>query len=267
MTGELEAQNATLSQVFMNSDARREPIFNIPAVLLATLAVLALIHLGRTLLLSQPENVEFLLRFAFIPARYDSNLLPGAEWPGGLGADIWTFVTYALIHGDWMHLGFNSIWLVAFGTPLARRFGALRFLAFFAATAATGALAHLVTHFGQMVPMVGASASISGAMAAAMRFAFQRGGPLRFGGSEESYKVPALPLTETLRDPRILAFIAVWFGLNLLFGMGSISITGDDQTVAWQAHVGGFLGGLLLFGLFDPVAASTYHDEPPSFAA
>ncbi len=251
----------------MNFPDRREPVFNIPAVLLATLAVLVLVHLWRTLLLSQQDNVEFLLRFAFIPARYDSNILSGAEWPGGLGADVWTFASYALIHGDWMHLGFNAIWLLAFGTPVARRFGAGRFLAFFAATAATGALAHLVTHLGQMQPMVGASASISGAMAAAMRFAFQRGGPLRFGGSEESYKVPALPLGDALRDPRILAFIAVWFGLNLLFGMGSISITGDPQAVAWQAHVGGFIGGLVLFGWFDPVAASTYRDEPPSFVA
>ena len=251
----------------MNSPAQREPIFNIPAVMLATLAVLVVIHAGRMLLLSQQENVEFLLRFAFIPARYDSNILPGAEWPGGLAADLWTFVTYALIHGDWMHLGFNAVWLVAFGTPLARRFGPTRFLAFCAATAATGAVAHLLTHFGQMMPMVGASASISGAMAAAMRFAFQRGGPLRFGGNEESYRVPALPLGDALRDPRILGFIAVWFGLNLLFGMGSVSITGDDQTVAWQAHVGGFIGGLVLFGFFDPVTTSHYRDDPPSYSA
>jgi membrane associated rhomboid family serine protease len=251
----------------MNSRKAREPIFNIPAVLLATLAVLVLVQLGRTLLLSQQQNVEFLLLFAFIPARYDTNILPGAEWPGGFAGDIWTFVTYALIHGDWMHLGFNAIWLVAFGTPLARRFRVLRFLAFCAATAATGALAHLLTHFGQMVPMVGISATISGAMAAAMRFAFQRGGPLRLGGTDGSYRVPALPLTDALRDPRILGFIAVWFGLNLLFGMGSISITGDDQTVAWQAHVGGFIGGLVLFGLFDPVTAKSYRDGPPTYAA
>ena len=92
---------------------------------------------------------------AFIPARYDSNILANAAWPGGTAADIWTFVTYALLHADWMHLLFNSVWLLAFGTPLARRFGAARFLAFCAVTAAAGALAHLMTHFGQMVPMVG----------------------------------------------------------------------------------------------------------------
>ena len=242
----------------------REPMLNVPPVMVGTLAVLALIHAIRSVL-SQSADVEFLLLFAFIPARYDPNLLVGAAWPGGAGADVWTFATYALLHGDLMHLGFNAIWLLAFGTPLARRFGPMRFLAFFAVTAAAGALAHLMTHFGEMIPMVGASASISGSMAAAMRFAFQRGGPLRFGGSEETYRVPALPLMDALRDGRVLAFIAVWFGLNLLFGMGTVSVTGEDQSVAWQAHVGGFVAGLLLFGLFDPVRA--YRRKPPTPAA
>ena len=242
----------------------REPMLNVPPVMVGTLAVLALIHAIRSVL-SQSADVEFLLLFAFIPARYDPSLLVGAAWPGGAGADIWTFITYSLLHGDLMHLGFNAVWLLAFGTPVARRFGPVRFLAFFAVTAAAGALAHLMTHFGEMIPMVGASASISGAMAGSMRFAFQRGGTLRFGGSDDSYRVPALPLMDALRDGRVLAFIAVWFGLNLLFGMGTVSVTGEDQSVAWQAHVGGFVAGLLLFGMFDPVRA--YRHEPPSRVA
>jgi membrane associated rhomboid family serine protease len=236
----------------MHSDTPREPIFNVPGVLIATLAALVLVHVLRSFL-SQSDEIELLLLFAFIPARYDANILANATWPGGVGADVWTFVTYALLHADWMHLLFNSVWLLAFGTPLARRFGAVRFLAFCAVTAAAGALAHLMTHFGQMAPMVGASGAVSGMMSGAMRFAFQRGGPLRFGGTDESHRVPALSLVETFRDPRVLAFLAVWFGLNLLFGMGSISITGNEQPVAWQAHVGGFVAGLVLFSFFDPV--------------
>jgi membrane associated rhomboid family serine protease len=239
----------------------REPIFNVPAVLVATLAVLVLVQVVRSLL-SQTADIEFLLLFAFIPARYDANILANAAWPGGVGADIWTFVSYALLHADWTHLLFNSVWLLAFGTPLARRFGAARFLAFCAVTAAAGALAHLMTHFGQMVPMVGASGAISGTMSGAMRFAFQRGGPLRFGGSEESYRVPALSLIDSFRDPRVLAFLGVWFGLNLLFGIGSVSITGNEQPIAWQAHVGGFVAGLVLFSWFDPVGPAPEQDEP-----
>jgi len=60
-------------------------------------------------------------------------------------------------------------------------------------------------------------------------------------------------LLAVLRDARVVIFLAVWFGLNLLFGLGSIGLDGNDQAVAWQAHIGGFLAGLLAFPLFDPV--------------
>ena len=133
-------------------------------------------------MLSEQQDIEFLLSFAFIPARYDTSVVLGGALPGG-GADVWTFVTYALIHADWTHLGVNAVWLLPFGSAVARRFGTLRFLAFFAVTAAAGAALHLATHAGEQFPMIGASAAISGTMAAAMRFAFQRGGPLGLVGA------------------------------------------------------------------------------------
>jgi membrane associated rhomboid family serine protease len=51
----------------------------------------------------------------------------------------------------------------------------------------------------------------------------------------------------------VLAFLAIWFGVNIVFGVGSIAVGMEGATVAWQAHIGGFLAGLLLFSLFDPV--------------
>src|SRR3954452_14790014 len=137
-----------------------EPIFNVPTVVTATIAVLVLIHALRTWVLTPEQDIQLLLLFSFIPARYDPAVLAQGAVPGGLGAQIWTFVTYALIHGDWLHLGLNAVWLLAFGTPVARRFGAARFLAFFAATAAAGAAMHLAFHAHAFIPMVGASASI-----------------------------------------------------------------------------------------------------------
>jgi membrane associated rhomboid family serine protease len=231
-------------------------MLNVPPVVVATLAVLALVHVVREFLLTDMQDLRFLLLFAFLPARYDASLILGSAYPGGFGAEIWTFVTYALIHADLMHIGFNAVWLLPFGSAVARRFGAGRFLVFFAVTAAAGAAMHLATHLGERVPMVGASAAISGTMAAAIRFAFQRGGPLGLWrhGDERSYHVPAAPLGAALRDPRIVAFLAVWFGFNILFGIGSLPLLGNGQEVAWQAHIGGFLAGLILFTLFDPVA-------------
>lgn len=232
---------------------KREPLFNIPPVIIALLVVLALVHAVRTLLLSDDQNIEVLLEFAFIPARYDASVVPGGALPGGFGAEVWTFVSYSLLHADWMHFGVNSIWLLPFGSALARRFGALRFLAFFAVTAAAGAAMHLATNAGSPFPVIGASASVSGMMAAAMRFAFQRGGPLNMmrGAQEQDYRVPAIPLLGVLSDARVLIFLGVWFAINILFGVGSLPITGSENPVAWQAHIGGFLAGLLLFSWFD----------------
>src|SRR3954468_7127153 len=115
-----------------------EPIFNVPTIVTATIAVLVLVHALRAWVLTPEQDIQLLLLFSFIPARYDATVLAQGAVPGGFGADIWTFVTYALIHGDWVHLGVNSVWLLAFGTPVARRFGALRFLALFAVTSAAG---------------------------------------------------------------------------------------------------------------------------------
>jgi membrane associated rhomboid family serine protease len=232
---------------------QREPLFNVPRIVVAILAALILIHLVRDYVLSDEQDLRILLTFAFIPARYDgAALLQG--WPGGIGADVWTFVTYALLHASWVHLGVNAIWFLPFGTALARRFGSLRFLAFLAVTAAAGAALHLLTHAAEQYPMIGASAAISGTMAGAMRFAFQRGGPLMGWGAQEdeAYRVPALPLRGLLRDGRVLLFLLVWFGINFIFGVGSFSTLTGGETVAWQAHVGGFLAGLFLFSWFDP---------------
>jgi membrane associated rhomboid family serine protease len=237
-------------------------MLNVPWVVSATLLAIGLIHGVRELLLAPRANVSVLLWFSFIPARYDPAVVAQGV-PGGLGAQVWTFVSYALIHGDLTHLGINAVWLLAFGSAVARRFGPWRFLVFFAITAAAGAAMHLATHYGEFVPMVGASAAISGFMAAAIRFVFQGGGPLGLWPGHEShaYHVPAAPLRVALGDPRILAFLAVWFGLNILLGLGSLTLAGEDQEVAWEAHIGGFLAGLLLFPLFDPVRRPERQDH------
>jgi len=246
---------------------RSEPIFNIPPVVLATVAVLLLVHAVRTLALSGAEDERVLLTFAFIPARYDIASGAVGSLPGGFGAELWSFFTYAFLHADLLHIGLNLAWLLPFGTALARRFGAWRYTAFMLVVAAAGAFAHLVTHPGAMVPMIGASAAISGAMAAALRFVFQHGGPLalwRSDANTEAYSVPSSSLVATLRDPRFLIFFGAWMGLNLVVGLGTVSVAEEGQEIAWQAHVGGFVSGLLLFSAFDPIVPRRAFDSTPS---
>ncbi len=235
--------------------APREPILNLPAALSAYLVVLAAIHVGR-LLLPPDLDLWVIEVFAFIPKRYDLSLLL-EPLRGGEGAKVWTFFTYSLLHANFAHLGVNALWLLPFGSAVARRFGALRFFALMAVTAIAGAAAHLATHSHELAPMIGASASVSGAMAAAIRFAFQRGSFLSFTRGvdvDAAAYVPAVSLTRALRNPRVLVFLAIWFGINLVFGVTSFGGAGfEGQTVAWEAHMGGFLAGLVLFSLFDPI--------------
>src|SRR5437868_8319532 len=245
-------------------ESRREPILTLPGALTAYVLVLAMIHL-RVLLPPELENWTIDV-FGFIPKRYDSTLL-AIDFPGGTGAKVWSFITYSLMHANLSHIGFNVLWLLPFGSALARRFGALRFFVFMAVTAAAGALAHLVTHEHAIAPMIGASASVSGTMAAAIRFAFVQGSFLSFsrGDAEAAARVPALSLMRALRDPRVLGFLGVWFGVNIIFGVASIAIGADGGSVAWQAHIGGFFAGLLLFSLFDPIPRAAPHAADASF--
>jgi membrane associated rhomboid family serine protease len=234
-------------------EARREPLLTLPGALTAYILLLAVIHAVRMLL---PFDIDdtVIEMFGFIPKRYDSTLL-AVTFPGGAGAKVWSFVTYSLLHANLSHIGFNVLWLLPFGSALARRFGAIRFFVFMAVTAAAGALAHLVTHEHAVAPMIGASASVAGTMAAAIRFAFVQGSFLSFsrGDADAAARVPALSLMRALRTPRVLGFLGVWFGVNIIFGIGSIGIGVEGASVAWQAHIGGFFAGLLLFSLFDPV--------------
>ncbi len=254
----------------------REPILNLPRVVTGLILSMLAIDLGRRLL-SPDADFELVLSFAFIPFRFASTIgwdpLPAldaaaSEAPrdsimaakAALGRYLleedggapWSFVTYAFLHGGALHLGINTVWLAAFGSALARRFGPVRFLGFFAATAAAGALAHFGARWSDPIPLIGASGAISGCMAAAALFMFQPGAPLdRFGGVAQAYRGPALGLAEAMADRRVLGFLATWVAINLIMGLAGVPL-GASAEIAWEAHLGGFLGGLILFRFFDP---------------
>ncbi len=223
-----------------------QPIFNVPAPVLVLLALFALIHAGRGLL-SPQQDLAFLIEMAFIPARYVNGLFhSGIE-------GFTSFVTYNFLHGDLAHLGVNAVWMLAMGSAVAKRVGGLRFLLFSFICGLFAALAHLVTHFGEIVPVIGASGAISGYMAAAIRFVFSVPNDARGAGMlhENVRAIPLKSLPDALRDGRVIAILAIWFLTNVLSGLGIISLGGNENPIAWEAHIGGFVAGLLLFSLFD----------------
>lgn len=225
---------------------RHEPIFNVPGVVLMVLGLCCLVHVLRWLL-PAGEDAWLTAALAFIPMR----LMPGVaeQLPGGQPATITSFVTHLFVHGDTTHLLINMAWLLAFGSPLARRTDAPRFLAFFAICGIAGALFYVLVNGRVLTLVVGASGAISGLMGGAMRFFFRGLTPGR-RLAMPLHAAPLLSLGESFRDRRIVLAALGWTILNILLAWGAAGLT-DAAGIAWEAHVGGFYAGLLMFGLFD----------------
>jgi membrane associated rhomboid family serine protease len=250
----------------------REPIFNIPAVVLTLLALMALVHAARSFLSPEAE-FEFVARFGFVAARFGflldqravldhlTRVAQASQEQGEVGQffltyapprDLWfTPLSYAFLHGDWTHLIFNGVWLAAFGSPVARRFGGGRFLALGALGAIGGAFFYMAFHLTELGPLVGASAAISAYMGAASRFVFEPGAFARADLGEPARRPELASLQCILANRSTLAFIGFWFVSNLLFGIGGQDLGMSNAPVAWEAHIGGFLLGLALAPLFD----------------
>ena len=235
--------------------AAREPILNVPRSVAGVALLLIGVQIVRGLL---PDELDLtlLLTLAFIPARYSGAAL---ELPGGYVTAVTSFVTYMTVHAGWVHVLVNLAWMLAFGSAVARRMGAMKFLAFSVLCGVAGALTHLLFHYGDMAPVVGASAAISGQMAGALRFIFGAR-PLPGERTPDFIGAPLMSLGQTLTDKRIVAFLVFWLALNAYFGLSAIKIAGEQGGIAWEAHIGGLLCGLFVFGAFD--RGKPAEDEP-----
>lgn len=205
-----------------------------PGIVLALIAVLLAIH-GLLQFGGESWQTESLFIFSLIPARFTS-----ADFPMIAGSQFWSLLTYSFLHGDWMHVLFNCLWMLVFGTPAARFLGAGRFLLLCAISTVAGGLASLALHWGQVVFVLGASGAVSGLLAAAI--------PVMYGHRVPGGVVPLGP-SELVTNRNALLFMAVWLVITLV--SGATGWTGNsfvrESGIAWEAHLGGFLGGLAGF--------------------
>jgi membrane associated rhomboid family serine protease len=227
---------------------RREPIFMLPLVITVLGGLMLVIQALSAFLLNRDQQIELVVWLGFIPFR----LLAPDQFPGGILPILWSPFTYGFIHGGWEHVLGNVAWLVIFGTPVARRYGALRTLVIFFVSSAIGALAFGISSFDSPAYLVGASGGIAGLTGAAMRFIFQ---PVIVGRHPETgepiplgRKMATIP--EMLRSPPARNFSIIWIVLNCLVPLAPLFI-GQQVEIAWQAHLGGFFTGLLLVPFFE----------------
>jgi membrane associated rhomboid family serine protease len=179
----------------------------------------------------------FLARFALIPARYFVPEVFGIPEPDLI--DYLPFVTNMFLHGGWLHLIFNMWTLWLFGGTIEDRLGHLRYLMFYLACGVLASVTHAAFNATSVVPAVGASGAIAGVLGCYMRlFPFARIVVL----------VPVLFLPLFFELPAIV-FVGFWFLIQVLQGTAELVSPSIGGGVAWWAHIGGFVAGLLFASL------------------
>jgi len=214
------------------------PAVNLPTVVWVLIAVLLLIEL----LIQQGGDSWAAFanyNFAFIPARFGPEKFP--QYPG---AAEWSLLTYGLLHAGWFHVASNSLWLAIFSKPVQQHLGTWRYLVLLCVAVIGGALMFLAFNWGKPYILVGISGGVSGLMAGAI--------PLMYGKRNELYGDHIRPLNplEIVTNRSALSFTILWLALTLVTASSTFTSNQaflDNASIAWEAHIGGFIFGLIAF--------------------
>lgn len=210
--------------------------------LLIALNVLAFI---RELTLPAKVGRALVYTFGLVPAHEQ---LLFAKHGISVGQAILPLFTSMFLHGGWLHLLGNMLFLWVFGGAVEEALGHFQYLIFYLTCGVGSALVHTLFNLGSKVPTVGASGAISGVMGAFI---------VLFPKARVTTLIPALLLFFTVRIPAFL-MLGYWFLMQFFSGVGSLGMA-DQGGVAWWAHVGGFvLGALLVLGVRTKVRSAAY---------
>lgn len=183
-------------------------------------------------------SIVFSYTYGLVPIRYFD---PDWGLANGLPAsDYWPFLTAAFLHGGWLHIILNMWMLFIFGQTMEGRMGAIPFLAFYLACAAASIFAHAWFNATSEVPVVGASGAIAGVIGAYA---------LTFPKARITLIVPVIFIPLIFTIPAI-AFALIWFAVQVLQGTSDILAPSMDGGIAWWAHIGGFIAGMVLLPVF-----------------
>ena len=183
------------------------------------------------------------LHFGVVPADLSYALANGTS----LVPVLLTLITAMFLHGGWVHVLGNMLYLWVFGDNVEDRLGHLRYLLFYLASGVAGGIAHFLSNPASQVPIIGASGAIAGILGAYL-IAFPRSRVLTL--------LPIFIFFTIVEIPAVI-FLAIWFVLQLFNGAASIG--GTANTVAWWAHVGGFVAGAIMIKLLPARRRDNYY--------
>jgi membrane associated rhomboid family serine protease len=228
------------------------PKYQTPVVVYGLIAVNALVFLYQ-INLGEFEAAKFAYTYGLVPYRYFGS----SAFPNGHGiGDLYPLVTSAFLHGGWLHIILNMWTLFIFGSTLESRMGSLQFLIFYLCCAALSGYAHGYFNAYSEVPVIGASGAIAGVIGAYA---------VRFPTARITLLVPVIIIPLIFTIPA-LAYAVIWFAIQLLQGTWDVLMPSMGDGIAWWAHIGGFVAGLVLlpvFLLFEPSPPQTTWQRGP----
>lgn len=222
----------------------RAPLLNVPPIVALLIALMIASYLV----------IEFLPRpWQFWIGHFGSAspkmLFGGAQENGGWLLIVMPLITHIFLHANLSHLLLNCVWLLAFGAPVAFRLGAQRaifdapsfvFFLFFILSGVAGALTFAAMNPSLDSQLIGASGGVSGLLGALIRTIVIRQNDL--ANVRQSFA--------RLSDSRVITVSIVILAINLLVGLFGAVLTSSENDIAWEAHMGGYLFGLLAFPAF-----------------
>jgi membrane associated rhomboid family serine protease len=167
---------------------------------------------------------QFIARYALVP----DQLVPSS------------LVTSMFLHGGWLHLIGNMWFLWVFGSHIEEAIGSGKYLIFYLASGVASALVQLAVNLGSPVPTLGASGAIAGVMGAFL---------LLYPRARVVTLVFIVFFITTIELPAAFMLL-YWFAIQLLSGLGALASVSQAQGIAWFAHIGGFVAGLVLVRIF-----------------
>ncbi|WP_051432093.1 rhomboid family intramembrane serine protease [Rhodovibrio salinarum] len=196
---------------------------NLPRVVSWLIGINVAVYLVTAVIPVRWTNALF-FNLGFIPARWTV-----LDWPGWQG--LVSPFTHQFLHAGPVHLIVNMVMLAAFGAGVAKILGGRRLLAIYLVSGLAGAALHCAVYPETTIPVVGASGAISGLFGAVLRLMARQAQVMG-------------------QRTRILPVALIWIAIAVMTGFTGVPGASGGAQVAWAAHVGGFLVGLLAFDLF-----------------
>jgi membrane associated rhomboid family serine protease len=200
-----------------------QPSYSTPVVTAGLIVANVLVFLHQVSLDDFSLN-HFIRTYAIVPARFEFS----------------TLFSSMFLHGGWLHLIGNMWFLWIYGDNVEDILGGLRYLVFYLLCGVAAGLTHVLTNAGSPVPTIGASGAVAGVMGAYL---------VKFPHSRIVTLIPIFFLLTTVEIPAVLILI-YWFLIQIFSGMAAAGQMASAQGgVAWFAHVGGFVAGMVLISL------------------